>query len=72
MEAYRVLKNQNSRNAYDAKLSRTIKFGPNYVPSRMADYEVNELMRQYRTSENYRYFIEYVSLYHTPAHTCNN
>lgn len=56
MEAYRTLKNRNSRDAYDAKLSRMSKFGLNYVPSRMADYEVNEMMRQYRTSENYRYY----------------
>lgn len=49
-----MLKNQNFRDAYDAKLSRINKFGPNHIPSRMADYEVNEMMRQYRATDSYR------------------
>lgn len=56
VEAYRVLKNPNSRDAYDAKLSRITQFGPNHIPSRMADYEANEMMRQYRASDSYRYY----------------
>lgn len=65
MEAYRTLKNQKSRDAYDAKLSRTSKFGPNYVPNRRADHEVNEMMRQYRTSEKYRYYGIILPRFHT-------